>query len=69
MKTSASDGRSREWVLRLPAVVKALNSEETRLTSMKPQDAIKMKSIQSVMSQDSGHAVGLQENTFLAVLL
>ena len=28
---------------------------------MKPQDAIKMKSIKSVMSQDSGCTVGLQE--------
>ena len=37
--------RSSEWVARLPAVIGALNSEETRLTSKKPKDAIKAKSV------------------------
>jgi hypothetical protein len=37
--------RSREWVTRLPAVVKALNSETTRLIGMPPSEAIKLKSV------------------------
>ena len=37
--------RSSALVARLPAVIAALNSEETRLTSKKPKDAIKAKSV------------------------
>lgn len=37
--------RSREWVNRLPDVVKALNNEPTRLTGLKPSEAIKKKSV------------------------
>ena len=37
--------RSREWVNRLPDVIKALNDESTRLTGLKPSEAIKNKSV------------------------
>ena len=37
--------RSVEWVQRLPAVVKALNDEKTRLIGLKPKDAIKAKTV------------------------
>ena len=42
-----SGERSREWVKRLPEVVKALNSETTRLTGKKPIDAIKENVVDS----------------------
>ena len=35
--------RSTEWVTQLPAMVKALNEEMTRLTGKKPSVAIKAK--------------------------
>ena len=35
--------QSTEWVKRLPEVVLALNSKETRLTGNKPVDAIREK--------------------------
>ena len=54
--------RSTEWVARLPAVIAALNSEETRLTGRKPQDAIKLKRVtQKPSSTVSGRTVGLRE--------
>ena len=37
--------RSSEWVVRLPAVVSALNGEVTRLTGRKPAEAIKEKAV------------------------
>ncbi len=37
--------RSTEWVKRLPDVIKALNDEPTRLTGMKPSEAIKNKTV------------------------
>ena len=40
------DSQSREWVKKLPLVIKALNDQETRLIGLKPKDAIKMKSVQ-----------------------
>ena len=40
-----SGKRSVEWVSRLPAVVKALNNEKTRLIGLKPKDAIKAKTV------------------------
>ena len=40
-----SSERSAEWVARLPAVIKALNDEPTRLTGRKPSIAIKDKSV------------------------
>ena len=42
-----SGERSREWVKRLPDVVKALNNETTRVTGKKPIDAIKEKVVDS----------------------
>ena len=39
------EGKSVEWVQRLPLVVNALNHEETRLIGKKPIDAIKQKTI------------------------
>ena len=35
-----ANGRSREWVKRLPQVLKAMNSEPTRLTGKEPSSAI-----------------------------
>jgi hypothetical protein len=54
--------RSTEWVKRLPAVVRALNGEVTRLTGKKPLDAIKAKSAtQKPSAVVPGRVVGLQE--------
>ena len=62
--------RSREWVKRLPDVVRALNSEETRLIGMKPRDAIKMKTVtQKSSSVIPGRAVGLNEKKLGDVLV
>ena len=43
----SSDGneRSREWVERLPAVLKSMNNEVTRLTGKEPQEVLKSKQI------------------------
>jgi hypothetical protein len=41
LEAHGKDARSREWVARLPTVVKALNNEVTRLISKKPSEAIK----------------------------
>jgi hypothetical protein len=38
-------GRSHEWVARLPAVISALNSEVTSAINMKPIEAIEKKTI------------------------
>ena len=54
--------RSSEWVARLPAVVKALNDEPTRLTGMKLSAAIKAKKVaQKPSSTVPGCTVGLRE--------
>jgi hypothetical protein len=45
--------RSVEWVARLPAVIKALNNESTRLTGKKPAEAIKLKEVVVSSSQPS----------------
>ena len=37
--------RSREWVERLPAVLKSMNNEVTRLTGKEPQEVLKLKDI------------------------
>ena len=37
--------RSREWVDRLPAVIKSINSGVKRITGTKPVDAIKLKEV------------------------
>ena len=55
--------RSTEWVKRLPAFVRALNGEVTRLTGKKPQDAIKAKKkvAQKPSSVVPDRPVGLKE--------
>ena len=42
---------NREWVSRLQNVVNALNNEKTRLTGMKPVDAIKHTLVEQGFSQ------------------
>ena len=42
--------RNTEWVIRLPKVIEALNSEKTRLIDMKPVDAIKDKEVHQTPS-------------------
>ena len=62
--------RSSHWVSRLPAVVAALNDEETRLIlseEKKPKAAIKAKSVaQKPSSVVVGRAVGDAENKLLS---
>ena len=55
--------RNKEWVLRLPEVVKALKNEVTRLTSKKPSLAIHMKSVRAKPAVLASHAraVGFEE--------
>ena len=58
--------RSSEWVARLPAVIAALNSEETHLTSKKPKDAIKAKSLtQKPLYTVPGRPVGSKEQNLI----
>ena len=55
------NSRSTEWVLRLPAVLAAMNFEETRLTGKKPRDAMKKKSVTHLSSSViPGCKVGLK---------
>jgi len=39
------DGRSRQWVERLPAVIKSINSGVKRITGDSPKEAIKLKEV------------------------
>ena len=57
--------RSTEWVRRLPAVVTALNEEETRLIGLKPKDAIKLKNVAAKPALQSKRAVGLKEKKII----
>ena len=58
----AADGRSTEWVARLPAVIAALNGEVTRLTGKKPSVAIVATKVsQKSSSTVPGRRVGLEE--------
>ena len=43
--SSDDNERSREWVERLPAVLKSMNNEVTRLTGKEPQEVLKLKDI------------------------
>ena len=43
--SSDDNERSREWVERLPAVLKSMNNEVTRLTRKEPQEVLKSKQI------------------------
>ena len=54
--------KSTEWVKRLPSVVKALNGEVTRLTGLRPKDAIKAKTVaQKPSSVIPGRPIGFEE--------
>ena len=55
-----SDGRSREWVKRLPLVLKSMNSEPTRLTGKEPSSAIGLEKV-SVKAGSYKRPVGLDE--------
>ena len=46
--SSDDNERSREWVERLPAVLKSMNNEVTRLTGKEPQEVLKSKRICSI---------------------
>ena len=50
-----------EWVTRLPAVISALNKEVTRLTSQKPAEAIKKKTVSANPSTLYLRPVGVNE--------
>ena len=52
--------RSVEWVSRLPAVINALNNEQTRLIGLRSKDAIKAKTVAQKPSF-TGRPVGLNE--------
>ena len=55
-----SDGRSRVWVKRLPAILKTLNNTKTRITGKEPDEAIKMKEL-NVETKNYKRVVGLDE--------
>ena len=55
-----SDGRSREWVKRLPLVLKAMNSEPTRLIGREPSSAIGLDKV-SIKGGSYKRPVGLDE--------
>ena len=55
-----SDGRSREWVKRLPQVLKAMNSEPTRLIGKDPSGAIRLDKV-TVKRGSYKRPVGLDE--------
>ena len=55
--------RSSDWVSRLPAVIVALNDEETRLIGKKPKAAMKAKSVaQKPSSVVAARSDGVAEN-------
>ena len=56
-----SSERSREWVKRLPEVVKVLNNEVTRLTGKKPVGAIIESAVGAKSSTTYSRVVGLKE--------
>ena len=55
--------RNKEWVLRLPEVVKTFNNEVTHLTGKKPSLAICMKSVRAKPAAPASRAraVGFEE--------
>ena len=56
-----SDGRSREWVKRLPQVLKAMNSEPTRLIGKNPSSVIGLDKV-TVKSESYNRPVGMKES-------
>ena len=59
-QSSDSDGRSRVWVKRLPAVMKALNSEVIRITGKEPDKAIGLREVE-IRRVNYKRPVGLKE--------
>ena len=55
-----SKNQSREWVERLPAVLKVMNSEVTRLTRKEPTKVLKSADV-SINGTNYGRPVGLDE--------
>ena len=55
-----SKSRSREWVERLPAVLKVMNNEVTRLTGKEPTKVLKSADV-SINGTNYGRPVGLDE--------
>ena len=55
-----SDGRSRVWVKRLPAVMKALNSQVIRITGKEPDKALGLKEVE-MREVNYKRPVGLKE--------
>ena len=55
-----TDGRSREWVKRLPLVLKSMNSEPTRLTGKEPSSATGLEKV-TVKGGSYKRPVGLDE--------
>ena len=55
-----SDVRSRVWVKRLPAIIKTLNSEPTRITGKEPDEALELKEI-DIKPMEYKRPVGLNE--------
>ena len=55
-----SKSRSREWVERLPAVLKVMNNEVTRLTGKEPTKVLKSADV-SIKETNYGRPVGLDE--------
>ena len=55
-----TDDRSRVWVKRLPAILKALNSEPIRITGKEPEKAISLKEV-DIKRVDYKRPVGMKE--------
>ena len=60
LKEQSSDERSRVWVKRLPAVMKALNSEVIRITGKEPDKALGLKEVE-IQPYSHKRPVGLKE--------
>ena len=58
--TQKTKNRSREWVERLPAVLKVMNNEVTRLTGKEPTKVLKSADV-SINGANYGRPVGLDE--------
>ena len=58
--TNRGDGRSRKWVKRLPLVLKAMNSESTRLIGKDPSSALELDRV-DVKSGEYKRPVGFDE--------
>ena len=53
--------RNKEWVLRLPEIMKASNNRVTRLTGKKPSLLIRMKRVRAKPVAPASRAVGFKE--------